>query len=300
MAHTLTSRPAPYGSGTATPRKFLDGTPAISFQKDFNLFLDSGVFDAEEAINYAIWAGLIPIPGTIYAGKQNYCIARYVAAHQATRDEKTWIITISVEPNPTKLMPEVQFQTTRYSEVVDVDKNGEAIINKAGRPFAKGIEEQFGRLRLEVTRCFAPETFNPAILDEAIHRRSSNYLVFNWLGRTYSYYAGELYCSDLQAPLLWDPMPHFRVTGKFDVDRVRATPYGIRGGWIHRPLNMGKECLDDAGKLVPCKIKGIPTGDPQPLDNNGKQLAQGQKPITIIADTIMQFDFSTLHLFPNT
>jgi hypothetical protein len=300
MAVTSTERPAPYGSGTATPKKFLDGTYAVSFQKDFNVFLDATAYAADVAIRAAVIAGAIPGPGADWPADPRYVVARITMAHQTTRDEKTWIATLFVEPDPTLLMPEVQFQTTRYSEVVDVDKNGEAILNKAGRPFAKGIEETFGRTRLEVTRCFAPETFDPAILDEAIHRRSSNYVVFNWLGRTYSYYAGELYCSDLQAPFLWDPMPHFRVTGKFDVDRVRATPYGIRGGWIHRPLNMGKECLDDAGKLVPCKIKGIPTGDPQPLDNNGKQLAQGQKPSTIIADTKLQFDFSTLHLFPDT
>jgi hypothetical protein len=234
MAVTSTERPAPYGSGTATSRKFLDGTYCVSFQKDFNVFLDTTPFDANEALRAAINAGVIDRPGSTWAGDSRYVIASIAMTHQPTRDEKTWLATYSVAPNPTKLMAEVQFQTTRYSEVVDSDKNGEAILNKAGRPFAKGIEEQFGRLRLEVTKCFDPETFNPAILDEAIHRRSSNYLVFNWLGRTYSYGAGELYCSDLQAPLLWDPMPHFRVTGKFDVDRVRATPYGIRGGWIHR------------------------------------------------------------------
>ncbi len=318
-------RTAPYGSGTATTRQFKDGTTATPFTQ--NLILrHASSFTYDASALQAQMTALGVYPGAYWsggatpnAGTSKYAISKISYTHEkgldANEDFTTWSATLYLEPDPIQLLPEINFQATHYQETVSINQKtsidnapqgpntkGSAIVNTAGQPMIPAIEESKGRMRLEITRAFSPAGFNPDNFLKALYTKSLNAISFTYLNNTYSYPANQLYCTDLRMPFSFDPVPHFNVTMSFEIDQGTATTPGITY-WTRHPLSQGTQSFgttaNPSATLGPPQTQqGVLHGNTMGLDINGRQVLPPATAYVLTIETIPEFDFNALNIWP--
>ena len=318
---------APYGSGTATTRQFTDGTTATPYQQNLIIRnVGANIWDASQV--QVSMNALGVFPGTYWfngapstAGGSKYAISKIAYVHEKGLDVNnnfsTWSATLYLEPDPIQLLPEVNFQATHYQETVTVNQKtsidgapngpntvGQGIVNTAGQPMVPAIEESKGRLRLEITRAFAPKSFNPDNFTKALYTKSLQPTSFNWLGNTYSYAQNTLYCTDLRMPFSYDPVPHFNVTMSFEIDAGMTTTSG-NSAWCRHPLSQGTQCFGSSAAPSttlgpPATNQGVIHGSVMGLNLSGQQVVPPATAFVMTIETIPEFDFGTLKIWPGS
>jgi hypothetical protein len=189
-----------------------------------------------------------------------------------------------VVTNPLSMPVEVHFQTSHVSETVyecDVNSgNRKAILNKVGDPFDPPLEENRARLRIEIVK--RVREFNaPWIAAFVDHWNSQPFLGFQ---------VGQVYCSDMRAPPILDPVPHYLWTSVFETDVVRK--FSKR-----RVLNAGprsRSMVD--GKIYPNSDNGVMHGGKAPLDVDGHILQDYDSPYFLEFETLPSANFNDLNL----
>ena len=307
MAITWDLKAAPFGKGTATGHLLLNGTPAMNYEVNLVITADSQIYDARQLQYWMTKQGFAPGKSYVLTGYTtdlDYIISKISYAHERAYDAASgysnlWSAILYVEPDPTRLEADVSFQGSHYQETVTLDqKTGDPIVNKAGDPFLPAIEENKGRLRLEVTKRFLPPKFDVSQLGWALYSKSASSVGFTYLGQTYAYDKNQLYCVDVRAPLVWDPIPHLQVTMAFEVDLLGAYETGVKTFWTRHPINQGRFYKDSNGTKHPCSAAGVLHGGVGQLDANGAQLPDGAIPLALNVETIPEYDFTSLKIFP--
>lgn len=318
-------RSPPFGSGTASGRRFKDGNHATPYQQNFIVTLGVDVLYDPAAVqdfcrtNFGVYPGVQWHSAAPVAGKGKYHVGRIAYSHSVVQDDNgdalQWNAIVYVEPNPIELEAEVDFQTSHYQETVTKNqkdgtppnKAGTPIVNPAGDPFAKAMEENKGHLRFEVSRAFDPATFDAARLKSALYHKSASATAFNWLGVPYFYLANQLYCTDVRMQFKWEPLPHFAVTMAFEVDDGMDNPGTSEFGrkyWVRHPIAKGYRHRDRNNPTGPpinfVSGKGVLHGGEGLLDYDGYDLTQGTNipPIVMDIESIPEFEFNLLNIFP--
>lgn len=191
-----------------------------------------------------------------------------------------WIVTVEykgelggagggqggLEPSPLFAPPIIKFDDVETEEEIDVDFNGNPIINTAGER-VRGVKALFSDQVLTVTRNFA--TFNTYV--QAVYRRSVNSDTFQ------GWPPGTVKCMKLSADNVFDVnVGYWKVTGVFQF----RYPYNTipARAWYNRRASMGLKQRkgptgDDRKILIPC-VDGHkqPATSPQYLDQFGVQI----------------------------
>jgi hypothetical protein len=166
------------------------------------------------------------------------------------------------EPSPLFAPPIIKFDDVETEEEIDVDFNGNPIVNTAGER-VRGVKALFSDQVLTVTRNFA--VFNTYV--QAIYRRSVNSDTFQ------GWPPGTVKCMKLSADNVFDVnVGYWKVTGVFQF----RFPYNTTSekAWYNRRVSMGLKQRKaatgpDRKILIP-----IPDGhknptSPQYLDEDG-------------------------------
>jgi hypothetical protein len=169
------------------------------------------------------------------------------------------------EPSPLFAPPIIKFDDVETEEEIDVDFDGNPIINTAGER-VRGVKALFSDQVLTVTRNFA--VFNTYV--QAIYRRSVNSDTFQ------GWPPGTVKCMKLSADNVFDVNTYWKVTGVFQF----RFPYNTtpERAWYNRRVSMGLNQRkgptgDDRKKLIPT-VDGHkqPATTPQYLDQFGVQI----------------------------
>jgi hypothetical protein len=309
MPNNAYLKSAPYGAGTASPRQFLDGSVASSFFVNLCVLLTAEAKDQRGVQTFLSGYGITPgKPYNLDTGlaDSRYVISKIFYTHEKAQDSTAgsnqWTAVVYVEPDPTQLMPKVDFQSTHYQETVTKDEvTAKPIVNKAGQPFATAIEESKGRLRMEICRSFLPAKLDAAQLLQMLYHKNASSVVFSYLGASYTFDKNQLYCTDIRMPLVWEPLPHYEATFVFEADNPFSDENGV-SYWARHPLNQGYQHKDRANPSAPPinfrEGKGVIHGGQGLLDKDGYDLPLGQTGIFLTVETIPQIDFNVFKIFP--
>ena len=134
--------------------------------------------------------------------------------------------TGGVEPSPLFAPPIIKFDDVETEEEIDVDFNGNPIVNTAGER-VRGVKALFSDQVLTVTRNFA--TFNTYV--QAVYRRSVNSDTFQ------GWPPGTVKLMKLSADNVFDANTYWKVTGVFQF----RFPYNTipARAWYNRRVSMG-------------------------------------------------------------
>jgi hypothetical protein len=197
----------------------------------------------------------------------------------------SFIAYCEVVCDPLKLPTEIHVQTSHVSEAVwDTNpENGNRVclVNTVGQPFPQGLEENRAKARVEiVTRVAKFDVTNVAQYVD--HQNSERFMGFE---------KGQVYCADMRAPMVLDPVPHIVWTTVFEIDTRPS-------GYKRKILNQGTRHKESStGKIVTNREGGqVADGGSALLDQNGYVVPVGGEPYFIEKDTIPFADFNLLHL----
>jgi len=168
--------------------------------------------------------------------------------------------TGGVEPSPLFSPPIIKFDDVETEEEIDVDFDGNPIVNTAGER-VRGVKALFSDQVLTVTRNFA--VFNTYV--QAAYRRSVNSDTFQ------GWPAGTVKCMKLSADNVFDSqIGYWKVTGVFQF----RFPYNTTTdkAWYNRRVSMGLFQKLSDGRTVPVvDDHKQPSATPKYLDENGLQ-----------------------------
>ena len=313
MALTITMVAESYSSGTFTAQPDNSNLPTGSFTIDYRILADTIYPDAGTVMMKLAAMGASIVPGKAFTGdyiggydvdqqvKTDYCVAKLAIRADRDGNHRRWNATATYEPKPDTMPVEISFQASHYEETVTENvKYHEPILNKAGDPLAQAIMEAKGRLRIEITRRYPIDKWDPSVIASAIYHKSNSAIRFPYQGINYTYAKNQLYCTDIRSPILWEPSPHWKVTAMLEVDEEGF--YDKDKGkvyWVRHPLNVGYRYLDSNKKPTPFSAgKGVIHGGQGALATDGTKLPDGQTPNFLSVETIPEFDFNSLKLFP--
>lgn len=170
------------------------------------------------------------------------------------------------EPSPLFAPPIIKFDDVETEEEIDVDFDGNPIVNTAGER-VRGVKALFSDQVLTVTRNFA--SFNTYV--QAVYRRSVNSDTFQ------GWPPGTVKLMKLSADNVFDQqIGYWKVTGVFQF----RFPYNTipERAWYNRRVAMGLKQRkgttgNDRNKLIPTvDAHKQPATTPQYLDENGIQI----------------------------
>jgi len=162
----------------------------------------------------------LPQPGDAMEGHDDWLVSRVEnLCDTPTVDKQSgyvvWRATVVYVPDPSALPTEIHFASNRVMEVVshDVD-TGEAIVNGAGDPFNPPVQEARGILRVRVIKRYRIEDYDATdILTYEDNQNIDNWIfpVLGTLG------PGQVYCSQIDGPLVKEPIWHVQAEFHFDI-----------------------------------------------------------------------------------
>ena len=170
------------------------------------------------------------------------------------------------EPSPLAAPPIRKIGSIQTEEEIDVDFDGNAIVNTAGER-VRGVKAIFSEQTLTVTRNFA--SFNTYVQNVYLHATNSD-TFFGWP-------PGTVKLMDLPAEeIAYEGSSYFKVTGVFQFRR----PYNTvpARAWYNRRVSMGLKQRKaatgaDRKKLIPTiDAHKQPSITPQYLDEDGIQI----------------------------
>jgi hypothetical protein len=226
----------------------------------------------------------LPYPGMPVGNQWVYGPVRIEQTPQQDGVASSFVAYCEVVCDPLKLPTEIHVQTSHVSEAVwDINpENGNRVclVNTVGQPFPQGLEENRGKPRVEVVKRVA--SFDVTKVAKYVdHQNSETFMGFP---------KGQVYCADMRAPMVMDPVPHVVWTTVFEIDLK---------GYKRKILNLGtRHKVSSTGKIVSNRDDDqVLDGGPAMLDANGFVINPGGEPYFIEKDTIPFANFNLLNLF---
>ncbi len=180
--------------------------------------------------------------------------------------------------DPTLQPPEFSWTGIQFERPVDFDRDGKAIVNKAGDVFQTAVMRDDSRPMLQVVR--NELTFNPALAWRLRDVVNSS----EFLGAP----AGKVKSSYPTASRKWSNEYGFYwvVTYQFTFDS---------DGFSKKLLNQGlREKIEDELKNI--MVQGVPITEPVLLDESGKQAEPDAPPVVLDFDVYNEVDFGVFGL----
>lgn len=240
---------------------------------------------------YTVIQGMPVRPGTVYSVNGDTDPGAFVRRMSAVcRDDNglEWVGTAEYGPydpnqfaqKPTERRLKVNWLSDQVESILDVDKDGAAILNSAGDSYEPALTEERSRPMLQIVRC--QRTFNARIAQEFSDAVNS----VLWMGAD----PFTVRCKPITGSLMWDAD---------DGDYWEATyqfMYNAKG-WLRKILDAGKreiKVVSGTSHLTPILKGGVPVSDPVPLDGKGKALAVGGTPVVREYHGLPERDFGVL------
>jgi hypothetical protein len=233
----------------------------------------------------AFTAADLPYSGKAVGKQWVYGPIRIEQTLQQDGVASSFVAYCEVVCDPLKLPTEVHAQTSHVSEAVweinPENGNRTCLVNTVGQPFPQGLEENRAKPRVEVVKRVA--SFDATTIAKYVdHQNSEKFMGFE---------KGQVYCADMRAPMVMDPVPHIVWTTVFEIDMVK--------GYKRKILNLGtRHKVSSSGKIVSNRDDDqVLDGGPAMLDANGYVIPPGGEPYFIEKDTIPFANFHDLKLF---
>lgn len=183
------------------------------------------------------------------------------------------------EENPLDQPLEESLEFAQFERIVDVDADGNPVLNTAGDPFDPPVTRDDSRPILKIVRNEA--TFRPVFI--LGFRDCINESEFR------GFPAGTVKCQPIPVRRAWHPIPGYYY--------IHAYEFHIdEDGWNKPVLSQGLRAIDGSGNRRQILIEGHPATSPVPLDENGAELAVGADPFYVTPKRYASKDFSVFNL----
>lgn len=238
-----------------------------SYTRTFQVITDdqwTGPAVVREAVGIAV--GDTYLTSTEY-DDYAYCLSK--SASCTAEDGKQWTVTVAYGPppetdsqNPLNDPPEITWSFSQFQRPAEQTRNGEAIVNVCGDPFANEISRDDSRPILSITR---NEAFFSAAL-AYLYRDCVNSDSF--MGAS----AGQAKVSNISSTRQFNPNFGFywKTSYEFSFDAA---------GYEKQILNIGlRERDQNTGQIKHILKQGVPITEPVLLDQQGRELPSGNPP----------------------
>lgn len=250
-----------------------------------------GIFPGQYYWNSPVFkwvTGDNPIDKALATETDPFAFVHRIQPTCTTVDGKQWLVDVDYGPydptlnseSPLDNRTQKAWSFAQDTEIVDVDANGNAVMNTAGDLFDPPIERDRSRPILTVAR--NELTFDPSLA--ALYKDKVNADPF--LG----YDPGQVKCSNISATEEWYPGIgiYYRVNYEFHFNTDD-------GGWQRKILNAGYRRLK-SGSRRQILIDGLPAHSPVPLGNDGDVLPPSGTPVFLTFDIYPSVPFSPLNI----
>ncbi|HOQ06082.1 MAG TPA: hypothetical protein PKY88_12815 [Anaerohalosphaeraceae bacterium] len=288
------------------------------FEKVIELYDDCGVDDQQEELHSSgtltrtfrvVFAKSVTIPKkqvlALSASANGVSIpqlneehpedSRWICRRRSARPEVGalhWRVTCTYEysENPLEQEPKVEFLFAEHSEIVDVDREGNALLMSSGEPLDPPLEEPFNDLVIRITR--NEESFDPLLASQYVDTVNSNTMIINGT----SFPAYTIKCESISASKFkWGSKTLWEVSYEFVVRTAAKPGTSEIFGWRRRVLDQGFYKLENGKRVRITDANGEPIVSPKLLNGSGGELPEQSSPYYHYFETKPMKDFSVFN-----